>query len=117
MYVQFIDTENQLWPEYLAQLPHDFYHLPGYLRLAAEQLRGLRRGSAEGRGKQLVFGKQLSNHRNGGVYRVKSESVLERAGPPNSLAASRSQLLSGHNSARITYRIALCPWLAAQRFT
>jgi hypothetical protein len=33
---QFIHPESQLWQQCLAETPHDFYHMPGYLRLCAE---------------------------------------------------------------------------------
>ncbi len=40
MNVQFIDPESPLWQECLAETPHDFYHLPGYLQLCAEREGG-----------------------------------------------------------------------------
>ena len=40
MHVQFIGPESDLWGECLAGMPHDFYHLPGYLQLCAESEGG-----------------------------------------------------------------------------
>ncbi len=36
---RFIRPECDLWKECLAHTPHDFYHLPGYVRLCASQER------------------------------------------------------------------------------
>jgi hypothetical protein len=37
---RFIRPEDRLWEACLAQMPHDFYHKPGYLRLCADQEGG-----------------------------------------------------------------------------
>ncbi len=34
--IQFVHPESHLWQECLAEMPHDFYHMPGYVRLCAE---------------------------------------------------------------------------------
>ena len=43
--IQFIHPESHLWQECLAEMPHDFYHMPGYLRLCAECEGGSRKPS------------------------------------------------------------------------
>src|ERR1041385_4589607 len=40
MQTHWLGTDSPLWAEILAQHPHDFYHLPAYLRLAARQEGG-----------------------------------------------------------------------------
>ncbi len=40
MQARFIHPDDRLWKEFLAQTPHDFHHLPGYVRLRAAQERG-----------------------------------------------------------------------------
>jgi hypothetical protein len=37
---RFIHPDCPCWHEYLEGVPHDFYHLPGYARICAEQERG-----------------------------------------------------------------------------
>ena len=40
MQTRFIRPDDRLWEACLAQMPHDFYHKPGYVRLCADQEGG-----------------------------------------------------------------------------
>jgi hypothetical protein len=37
---EFISADNPLWQKCLAEAPHDFYHMPGYVQLCAETEHG-----------------------------------------------------------------------------
>ena len=37
MQADFVDHNDQCWTEFLSETPHDMYHLPGYVRLCADQ--------------------------------------------------------------------------------
>lgn len=39
MHVQFLEPSHPLWVQILQQLPHDFYHLPSYLKLEARRIQ------------------------------------------------------------------------------
>jgi hypothetical protein len=40
MCFEFLTPEDDRWDQFLREVPHDFYHLPGYVRLAARQEEG-----------------------------------------------------------------------------
>ncbi len=40
MRFEFLAPEDDRWDRFLREVPHDFYHLPGYVRLAARQEEG-----------------------------------------------------------------------------
>src|SRR6516162_8590132 len=40
MRFEFLPPDDGRWAAFLREIPHDFYHLPGYVRLAARQEEG-----------------------------------------------------------------------------
>ena len=55
MRVQFIHPESRLWQQCLAEMPHDFYHTPGYLQLCADRDGGVAQAFVAEDGEHRLF--------------------------------------------------------------
>jgi hypothetical protein len=53
--IEFVHPESHLWQKCLAEMPHDFYHTPGYLRLCAKCEGGSAQAFVASDGEQRLF--------------------------------------------------------------
>jgi Acetyltransferase (GNAT) domain len=52
---QFISPSDPTWQECLNKIPHDFYHLPGYLELEANRINGIAEATIVKDGEDIFF--------------------------------------------------------------